>query len=250
MAALAAGSRLLQSWDTDDTLRFAERAAALAAPQQPRTRAEAASALGWALAYQGRREEAVAQLHTALALLDPDQRWDRATALQGLGLAVADLPVALRFAQEAATLFRQAGDRMQLANTLYTMASRSLDAGVADDEVEAWLREGLALSEAVGDEHERAHALLGLARLAATGGAHGRAEDLLGTCLPLMERLGDRRCTGHVLRLQGERALDRGDLDAAEALLRRSVELAEPVADRLTLAAARAALATLERRRG
>jgi hypothetical protein len=125
------------------------------------------------------------------------------------------------------------------------MAARSLDVGVADVEVQGWLAESLALSEAAGSDHERAHALLGFGRLAWLRGDRDRAVQLLEECVPIMRRLGDQRCTGRGLHLLGERAREDQQLVRAEELLRGSVEAAEPAGEGTVVVDALEALAAV-----
>jgi hypothetical protein len=142
-------------------------------------------------------------------------------------------------------LFRRFGDHLRVANTLFVMAARSLDVGVADDEVQGWLAESLALSEAAGSDHERAHALLGFGRLAWLRGDRDYAVQLLEECVPIMRRLGDQRCTGRGLHLLGERAREHQQLVRAEELLRGSVEAAEPAGEGTVVVDALEALAAV-----
>jgi hypothetical protein len=109
------------------------------------------------------------------------------------------------------------------------MATRSIDAGVASDEIQRWLAESLALSEAAGSEHDRAHALLGFGHLAWLRGDRDHAVELLEECVPMMRRLGDQGCTGRGLYLLGERARQEQQFARAEGLLRGSVEAAGSV---------------------
>src|SRR6266487_3705923 len=114
------------------------------------------------------------------------------------------------WARASVALFRRVGDHLYAANTLFIMAQRSMQAGVADDEVHQWLTESQALAEAAGSEGDRIHATVGFAQLAWLRGDHERAVELLQECLPALRRLGDQRCTGRALHLLGERAREQG----------------------------------------
>ncbi len=116
---------------------------------------------------------------------------------------------------------------------------------VANDEVQRWLAESLALSEAAGSEHDRAHALLGFGRLAWLRGDRDRAVQLLEDCVPTMRRLGDQRCTGRGLLLLGERARQQQQFARADELLRGSVEAAEPAGEGTVIVDALEALAAV-----
>jgi predicted ATPase/DNA-binding CsgD family transcriptional regulator len=244
--ALAGGSFLLQSSDVEEAHRLASMATELAIDLGGREQAVAALAQGWSLAYLGRTGEAITTLRHALELFDDDGHpWERATALQGLALATADLDEALDHANQAAALFRRAGDDNRVANTLYTMADGALNAGARLDDARVWLEESLEISRATGSEHDRVHALLGLARVGQQRGSGSQVEALLEECLPGLRRLGDQRCTGRALLMLGELAIRRGDRARAIELLHGSVEAAEPAGDDVTLRRAGRALRDL-----
>ena len=245
VAGLSAASTLLQPWDDQAALDLAQRAAQLASGLGDVERAKAAEAVGMAATYGARPELALPALHEALALFADEHPWERARALQALALATAEPAEALRWARESLALFRRAGDHLRVANTLFVMAARSIDAGVAGDEVQRWLGESLALSEAAGSEHDRAHALMGLGRLAWLRGDRDHAVELLEGCVPMMRRLGDQRCTGRSLHLLGERAREQQELARAEGLLRGSVEAAEAAGEGTVVVDALEALAAV-----
>jgi len=245
VAGLTAASTLLQPWDDEAALDLALWAAQLASDLGDTERARAAAAVGAAATYGVRSELALPALHQALALFGDEHPWERARALQGLVLATVELADALRWGRESLALFRQVGDPMRVANTLFVMATRSIDAGVADDEVQQWLAESLALSETAGSQHDRAHAQLGFGRLAWLRGDRGRAVQLLEECVPIMRRLGDQRCTGRGLHLLGEHAREQQQFTRADELLRGSVEAAEPAGEGTVVVDALEALAAV-----
>ena len=227
VAGLTAASTLLQPWDDEAALHLAQRAAQLASGLGDIERAKAAEAVGTAATYGARSDLALPALHEALALFDDEHPWERARTLQSLAGAVVELGEALRWGRESLALFRRVGDHLRVANTLFVMASRSIDGGVASDEIQRWLAESLALSEAAGSEHDRAHALIGFGRLAWLRGDRDHAVELLEECVPMMRRLGDQRCAARGLHLLGERAREQQQFARAEDLLRGSVEAAE-----------------------
>ena len=245
VAGLTAASTLLDPWDDEAALDLAQRAAQLASGLSDIERARAAEAVGMAATYGVRSDLALPALHEALALFDDEHAWERARVLQALALATVELAEALRWAREALALFRRAGDHLRVANNLYIMAARSIDAGVASDEVQRWLAESLALSEASGSEHDRAHALIGFGRLAWLRGDRDHAVELLEECVPMMRRLGDQRCTGRGLHLLGEQARERQQLARADELLRGSVEAAESAGEGTVVVDALEALAAV-----
>jgi hypothetical protein len=163
-------------------------------------------------------------LHDALDRLGDRHPWERAVTMQCLAQATGDLAGALRWGRASAALFRSVGDLMYAANTLFIMAQRSIYAGIADDEVYAWLTESRALAEAAGSDEDETHATVGFAQLAWLRGDHDGAARLMAGCLPVLRRLGDQRCTGRALYVLGRHAYDHGRLPHAEELLRASVE--------------------------
>lgn len=237
VTAHIAASALLRSSDVARARAFAEQAVELAS-ENGLNQLHALSSLGWAWAYEGRPDEAGPLLRRVLQHLHEGEEQARAIALQGLALVTTDLPEALELAREAGRLFRGTGDRIRQANTLYTMATRALDASVATDDIGDWLEESLALSAEAGSEHHRAHALLGLARLGWLRGQDEDATARLQRCVPTLRRLGDLRCTGRALLLSAELAGHRGDAARAQDLLRQSIRAARPAADHATLEAA------------
>lgn len=244
VTALADASFLLLASDVERGLALAEVAVERARELEPGDRATANLALGWALAYNGRRGEATAALRGSLTYGD-GHPWHRATGLQGLALATDDLDVAIGHAREAVSLFRHLGDRRRLANALYTMADGALNAGRRLDEARTWLDESLALSRAMGSDHDLAHAQLGHARLGLMCDQPQEVERLLDECMPALRRLGDCRCTGRALCMLGELAVGRGDHARATDLLTESVQAAGPSGDDEILRRAQQALLRL-----
>ena len=78
--------------------------------------------------------------------------------MQGLAQAAGELTEARHWGKASVALFRSVGDQMYAANALFIMAQRSIYAGIADDEVHAWLTESRALAEAAGSEEDPVHA--------------------------------------------------------------------------------------------
>jgi predicted ATPase/DNA-binding CsgD family transcriptional regulator len=245
VAGLTGASALLQPWNDEAALDLAQRAAQLTPDLGDTERAKAAAAVGMAATYGVRSDLAQPALHQALALFGDEHPWERARALQGLALATVELAEALRWARESLALSRRIGDQLRVANTLFVMAARSLNVGVADDEVQRWLAESLALSEAAGSQHDRGHALLGFGQLAWLRGDRDRAVRLLEECVPILRRLGDQRCTGRGLHLLGERAREQQQFTRADELLRGSVLAASPAGEGTVVVDALEALAAV-----
>ncbi|MEV7808666.1 LuxR C-terminal-related transcriptional regulator [Microbispora sp. NPDC088329] len=244
VAGLAEACLILDSRDARAAFGLARTAASLAAGLDDLTRARAARAVGMSAAWI--RPELVAPaLQAALAGFGDDHPWDSALTMQGLAITTADLGRALRWGRDSAAFFRRAGDQICAANTLYLMAQRSISAGIADDEVHGWLTESRALAEAAGSEADMAHATVGFGQLAWLRGDHARAAELMGECLPILRRLGDRRCTGRALYILGERAHEKQEPARAEELLRAAVEAVALAGQSFVLVSALEALAAV-----
>jgi predicted ATPase/DNA-binding CsgD family transcriptional regulator len=222
VAGLAAASMILQAADAQAAFRLAQQAARLAAGLGDLARARAALAVGISAKWV-QPELAVPALHQALDGFSREHPWECAVAMQCLA-NTAEPAQALDWGRRSVALFRQAGDRLYAANTLFIMAQRSIQDGVADDEVHQWLTESQALAEEAGSEGDRLHATVGFAQLAWQRGDHEHAAELLQGCLPALRRVGDQRCTGRALYLLGERAREQGQLARAEELLGHGVE--------------------------
>jgi hypothetical protein len=222
VAGLCAASAMLHPSDANAAFDLANRAAALADGLDEVTRAIAARAVGMGAMWV-QPDLAVPALHTALAGFDDEHRWDRALTMQHLALAVAELPDAMRWGQASVALFRDVGDQMYAANTLFIMAQRSIYAGIDTDDVHELLTESQELADAAGSEEDRAHATVGFGQLAWLRGDHEGAARLMEDCLPTLRRMGDQRCTGRALYMLGVRARQQQELALAERLLSQSV---------------------------
>jgi predicted ATPase/DNA-binding CsgD family transcriptional regulator len=242
VAGLAAASTIMQPADSRAALDLAQHAVRLAAGLDDVTRARAARAVGTSATWV-EPELMLPALREALARFGDGQPWERTLTMHCLARASDDLTEALRWGRQSVTLFRSCGDHLYAANTLFIMAQRAVYAGVADDEVHGWLTESRALAEAAGSEEDRVHATVGFGLLAWQRGEHDHAARLMQQCLPILRRLGDRRCTGRALHILGERAHQQGHPARAEELLRASVEAVALAGQSIVLVNALEALA-------
>ena len=243
-AGLAAASMILQPADARAAFGLAQQAAQLAAGLDDLTRAKAALAVGisavWVLP-----ELTAPALQDALARFGAGHPWERAVTMQCLANTSSELAEALGWGRKGVALFRQAGDHMYAANTLFIMAQRSIYAGIGDDEVHEWLAESQALAEASGSEEDQVHATVGFGQLAWLRGDHARAAELMGECLPALRRVGDQRCAGRALHVLGEWAREQRQLTRAEELLRGSVAAIAIAGQSIVLVSALEALAAV-----
>ncbi|MET7396978.1 LuxR C-terminal-related transcriptional regulator [Dactylosporangium sp. NPDC005572] len=244
VAGLAAASALLHPSDARTAFGLAERARRLAAGLDDVSRARAAHAFGVSATWV-RPELSRPALLEALAGFGAGHDWERALVMQGFVSISSALSEALQWGRDAVTLFRRVGDQVFAANTLFMMAQRAMNAGVADEEVRGWLSESRELAEAAGSEADIAHAAVGFAQLAWVRGDTGRAAGLMRSLLPALRRLGDRRCTGRALFILGEEARAAGRLDAAEELLRGSAEAVTVAGQSIVLVSALESLAAV-----
>ncbi|TDC53241.1 hypothetical protein E1212_06105 [Jiangella ureilytica] len=222
VAGVAAASAILQPSDSRAAFDLARRAAELAVGLDAKTRARAARAVGMGAIWV-QADLVLPALNEALMLLGDDHPWETALTMQALAQASGDLAEALAWGRRSVALFRRVGDQMYAANALFIMAQRAMYAGIADDEVHAWLTESQALAAAAGSEGDRVHATVGFGQLAWLRGDRERASQLMAGCLPTLRRLGDQRCTGRALYILGERAYEQRRLADAERLLSASV---------------------------
>jgi predicted ATPase/DNA-binding CsgD family transcriptional regulator len=244
VAGLAAASMILQPADARAAFGLARQAAQLAAGLDDLTRAKAALAVGMSAVWV-QPELTAPALHDALARFGADHPWECAVTMQCLANTSSGLAGALDWGRESVALFRQVGDHMYAANTLFIMAQRSIYAGIGDDEVHEWLTESQALAEASGSDEDQVHATVGFGQLAWLRGDHDRAARLMEKCLPALRRLGDQRCTGRALHILGERAREQRQLARAEELLHGSVAAIAMAGQSIVLVSALEALAAV-----
>ena len=244
VAGLAAASQILHPLDSRAAFDLASQASQLATGLDDLARAKAAHALGMSATWV-QPELVRPALQEALARFGEDHPWEQALTMQGFVSTSGALSEALQWGRDSVTLFRSVGDQMSAANTLFIMAQRSIYAGVADDEVHAWLTESRALAEAAGSDGDMLHATVGFGQLAWLRGDHEAAAVLMQECLPALRRLGDRRCTGRALYMLGERAREKQQLARADGLLQASVEASALAGQSFELVRALEALAAV-----
>jgi hypothetical protein len=249
VAGLSAASALLHPVDSRAAFELARQAERLATGLDEITRATAAHAVGISATWV-KPELVRPALQEALAGFGDGHPWDRALVMQGLASTSNTVGEALDWGRQSVALFRDVGDQMLAANTLFIMSLRATYAGIADDEVLEWLTESSALAEAAGSEGDRLHATVGFGQLTWVRGDHDDAAEIMEQCLPMLRRLGDRRCTGRALYMLGERAREKGQLGQAEELLRGSIEAIAAAGQSFVLIQAIEALAAVDRARG
>ncbi|MFF0268993.1 ATP-binding protein [Kribbella sp. NPDC004536] len=243
VAGLAAASEILQPADAQIAFELANQAAQLAAGLDDISRARAARAVGMG-SFWLQPELVLPSLHEALERFGNDHRWETAVTLQCLAQAGNELAEVLNTGQQSVALFREVGDSVFAANTLFILAQRSMQAGVADN-VHEWLVESQALADAVGSEQDQMHALVGFAQLAWLQADRAHATEIMEKCLPTLRRLGDQRCAGRALYMLGDHARELGHLARAEDLLCSCIDAVTHAGQSFVLVEALEALAAV-----
>ena len=194
-------------------------------------------AVGFAAGYNGREEEALAELGLArsgfMAIGD--------TNMVGLchmaeGLVRSD-PLAAVAAFEASLLTcLEAGNRWHANSVRLMLARRAIETGTRLGEVPGWLEECDSFAgDHDGLRHDRAHALAARAEWAASADGPGPDRELTERAADAFRQHGDLRCLVRALLL-----LARTDEDPAEAIVsaRRAVTAAVLQGDRRAQVAA------------
>ena len=117
--------------------------------------------------------------------------------------------------RRAIDLYRSVDAKVDLAQTLFSMAFRSLIPNGSFEEAHAAIEESAALSKDVGSPQIYVHALTGLGQLARLEGRLGEASGLLAEALEGLREFGDRRCTVRMLTALSRIDLLKGELDRA-----------------------------------
>ncbi|WP_205473256.1 BTAD domain-containing putative transcriptional regulator [Nocardioides sp. SYSU D00038] len=196
--------------------------------EEPHERRAAHQLAGWAAAYQGRTEVALAELGRAEELAEEQgATWHLACVRQGLGIALRPVDTDRSLAAFTASLgsYAAAGDTAHVNNVRYMMAATAVRAGRRDEEVRDWIDLCIAYAREVGNPHELAHALMvrGLYEEAATE----VEADEMAEALSDLEASGDLRC---LARMRLVMARDRPSADRI-GLLEQAHEAAAGVGD-------------------
>lgn len=149
---------------------------------------------------------------------------------EGLSLHQERTGQALRAAiakwEQALPLWEQAGDREQLALTLYWLSPAYLALGDTEAALASYQRL-LQLYRDLGDRHSEATAQVALGRLQAQRGQYQTALDHYEQALPLWQAAASRTGTAATLNNLGRLYAQLGDLDRALSYYRRALAIAE-----------------------
>ena len=192
---------------------------------------ELAGALGWLWLSRGLLEEGSRRLSDALAASGSGgpSRARALTASGGLRARSGDVETGRQQLEESLGLWRELGDRDELASALDSLAWPLIyDAG---DEAAALasFEEALAIRRELGDSAGETRALVGVAQVLVALGEVERAETISHE---LLERAGgDPRTEHFAYHFLADCALVRGDAVEAEKRYRQSLRAALPLGD-------------------
>ena len=192
---------------------------------------ELAGALGWFWLSRGLMEEGRTRLSDALAASGNRAR-ARARALTAVGALTArhgDVESGRMQLEEAIELWRELGDRDELASALDALGWPLIyDAGDDAGALEAF-EQSLELRRELGDAAGETRALVGVCQVLVALGDVDRAEPMARN---LLERAGDDPRTEHFgYHFLADCALIRGDTVEAEERYRQSLQAALPLGD-------------------
>jgi tetratricopeptide (TPR) repeat protein len=204
-------------------------------------------ALSWALAIDGRTEEARTVGMEALELFaDQDDPWELALWSERMGQASYHDPEwSIGMLHQALDLYRRVGDRSREALVLYKIAEQ-LSGTHGDLELALeYAERAIAISEGVGNVHDGAHARLEYGKVLRRAGRLDESAAVLGEAITQLTRQGDERCTVRALTAMGITQLDAGDLPNGEQTLRESLHRGTALAERRTTRTALAGMARI-----
>jgi tetratricopeptide (TPR) repeat protein len=246
--ALLRASDLYSSQHASLPREYAERALAEArAIGDGKGEARALRALSWALAIDGRTEEARTVGMEALELFaDQDDPWELALWSERMGQASYHDPEwSIGMLHQALDLYRRVGDRSREALVLYKIAEQ-LSGTHGDLELALeYAERAIAISEGVGNVHDGAHARLEYGKVLRRAGRLDESAAVLGEAITQLTRQGDERCTVRALTAMGITQLDAGDLPNGEQTLRESLHRGTALAERRTTRTALAGMARI-----
>ncbi|HET7846456.1 MAG TPA: AAA family ATPase, partial [Acidimicrobiia bacterium] len=211
----------------------------------PAVEARALRALSWALALDGRTEEARTVGMEALQLFaDQDNPWELALWSERMGQAsYRDPEWSIGMLHQALDLYRRVGDRSREALVLYKIADQ-LSGSHGDLEVATdYAERAIAISEEVGNVHDGAHARLEYGKVLRRAGRLGESVEVLGEAVAQLSRQGDERCTVRALTALGISHLDATDLVSAEETLKECLHRGSALAEKRTTRTALAGMA-------
>jgi tetratricopeptide (TPR) repeat protein len=246
--ALLQASDLYSSQHASLPREYAERALAESrAIGDTRNEARSLRALSWALALDGRNEEArTVGMEAAELFADEDDPWELALWNERIGQATYRDPAwSIEMLSRALDLYRQVGDRGREALVLYKIAEQISGSNGDLNKALELGAEAIRLTEELGNAHDAAHARLAYGRMLRRAGRFEESQAVLAEAADQLGKQGDERCTVRALIALGITHLDAGDLGAGDQLLRDGLRRGTAMAERRTTRTALAGLARI-----
>jgi ATP/maltotriose-dependent transcriptional regulator MalT len=168
-----------------------------------------------------------------------------------LGLAVVqgDLKQAVHACEQAAALFRQAGDSTGLVHALHHLGLAAIATGIPD-RAETLLEESLHHARLAGDQRLEGFGLFFLTAAAMAQGDYERAVELSAQCEAVLRQTGDPEGLGWALVARGAAAWCTDDYAGAAQWLREGLRIFHGVGHRWGLSVGLFHVAQLMGRRG
>lgn len=241
----------LAFFDVEVVTVLAERALAIADPDDPEQVRSAHQLAGMAASYGASPADALPHLEIAERLaVEHDHAWDAAAARQFRGVALrtmamqegsGDLTAAVEAFESAMLAYARAGDETHVNNVRFMMALTAAESGHDPERAARWAAECVSYAEAMANDHELAHGRLVQATLGLD--EPGELDDLLAS----FGHLGDLRCVHRVHMLRAARA---SDARTRVGILREASAIATAAGDRARQVAAAEALVSAQRDAG
>jgi predicted ATPase/class 3 adenylate cyclase len=165
---------------------------------------------------------------------DPVQRARLMEAFGGVGWWTADADTMLPAYREALELWREIGDKREIANALYNL---SFEHAVIEDPQRraaigtALQEEALALYRELGDEPGEANALWGIGNYLYVNAVEDQGVSRFREALEIFRRTGERTMEAWALHMLGSALLRRGALDEVAAPLRAALRVFHDAGD-------------------
>lgn len=241
----------LAFFDVEVVTALAERALAIADPDDPEQQRAAHQLAGMAASYGPDPAAALPHLDLAEQLaVEHDHAWDAAAARQFRGVALrtiamqqgdGDLTAAVAAFESAMLSYARAGDETHVNNVRFMMALTAAESGHDPERAARWAAECVSYAEAMSNDHELAHGRLVQATLGLDDS--GDLDDLLSS----FGHLGDLRCVHRVHMLRAARA---GSPRTRIDILREASAIAMTAGDRARQIVAAEALVSAQRDAG
>jgi tetratricopeptide (TPR) repeat protein len=171
----------------------------------------------------------------ALGMAGAEERTaERAKVLHGLGglaYTQGDFGSAQAFFEESLTIFREIGDRKEIANLLSGLGFVSTAQGDYGSAL-AYQEESLPTRREIGDQRGLGYSLNCLGLVSTAQGDYGSARDYLEESLTIRREIGDRRGIGYSHFGLGLMSTAQADYSSARAYQEESLTIQRDIGDR------------------